>query len=188
MITGMLFLSDQRPFNLGYFIRRRAGKVLVPFLFWALFYAFLSGLGADFSYDWLNVWETLKNLPYKHTWYHLGFYYYFIPLYFLIPFLKPVVEAVSEDKLKFLLVIWLWLTVSYLMGINSFWHQQLFLYGGYLPWGYCLAKWDLRKYQSLIVAGGVLGLALTFLGVFWLSTQAAMSGKCSSPQNMKMAT
>ena len=131
----------------------------------------MSGLGADLSYDWLKAWDTLKNLPYKNTWYHLGFYYYFIPLYFLIPFVKPVVDSVSEDKLKFMAVIWLWLTVSYFIRIQSFWHQDLFLYGGYLIWGYCLAKWDLRKYQSLIVAGGILSLALTFFGVFWLSSQ-----------------
>ncbi|MGI9274323.1 MAG: acyltransferase [Endozoicomonas sp.] len=171
MITGMLFLSDQRPFNFHYFVRRRVGKVLLPFLLWSVIYALLSGQGADLSYDWLTAWDTLKNLPYKNTWYHLGFYYYFIPLYFLIPFLKPVVEAVSEDKLKFMIVIWLWLTVSYLMGINSFWHQDLFLYGGYLLWGYSLAKWDLRKWQPLIIAGGVIGLSLTFVGVYWLSMQ-----------------
>ena len=91
MITGVLFLSDQRPFDLNYFMRGRLFKVFVPFLFWAVFYAFLTGLQPDLGYEWGSVLSILKELPYKNTWYHLGFYYYFIPLYFVIPFLAPFV-------------------------------------------------------------------------------------------------
>ena len=102
MITGMLFLSDQRPFDLNYFLKRRVVKVLVPFLFWAVFYSFLAGLTPEFGYQWGVALDTLKILPYKNTWYHLGFYYYFIPLYLVIPFLKLATDAMSEDLLKFM--------------------------------------------------------------------------------------
>lgn len=174
MITGMLFLSDQRSFNLNYFLERRVMKVLVPFLFWAAFYSFLGGLTPGFEYEWGSVLGTLKTLPYKSTWYHLGFYYYFIPLYFVIPFLKLATDAMSDDLLKFTALVWLWLTLSYFIRLDTFWHINTFLYGGYLVWGYCLAKFDTRRYESLIIAGGLLGLALTFAGVVWLSVEKGM--------------
>ncbi|MFZ6044058.1 acyltransferase, partial [Vibrio natriegens] len=50
MITGALMLSDTRPFELSYYVRRRLGKVLLPFLVWSVFYALLSGLTFD-GYD-----------------------------------------------------------------------------------------------------------------------------------------
>ncbi|WP_257288590.1 MULTISPECIES: acyltransferase [unclassified Endozoicomonas] len=171
MITGMLFLSDKRPFDLNYFLRRRVMKVLVPFLFWAVFYSFLAGLTPTFDYEWTRAINTLKELPYESTWYHLGFYYYFIPLYLVIPFLKPAVQAMPDDLLKFMAGVWLWLTLSYLIRIETFWHINTLLYGGYLIWGYCLAKYDTRRYQSLIIFGGILGLILTLGGVFWLSNE-----------------
>ena len=57
------------------------------------------------------------------------------------------------------------------MEVPSFLHQSLFLYSGYLIWGYCLAKWDTRRHLGVIVLGGFLGIALTFLGVVHLSLE-----------------
>ncbi|MCV5225164.1 acyltransferase family protein, partial [Escherichia coli] len=42
LITGALMLSDTRPFDGKYYVKRRLGKVLVPFLIWSTFYAYLS--------------------------------------------------------------------------------------------------------------------------------------------------
>lgn len=172
MISGVLFLSDRRPFQLKYFVQRRVAKVVTPFLIWSLFYSFLAGLTPEFSYAWAPVLDSIKNLPYESTWYHLGFYYYFIPLYFLIPFLAPFVQSLSEDKLKFLAGIWLLLTLSFFLKMDTFWHIGLLLYGGYLVWGYCLVRWDTRRYQSGIILAGLVGLALTFYGVVLRSLEA----------------
>ncbi len=84
MITGALMLTDSREFDAKYYVKRRLGKVLVPFLVWSVFYAVLSGLTAA-GYDGATALETLKALPEHETYYHLGFFYYFIPLYFVIP-------------------------------------------------------------------------------------------------------
>lgn len=56
LITGALMLSDQRPFNAKYYLKRRLGKVLIPFIVWSLLYTYLSGwsvvgFDADVSSD-----------------------------------------------------------------------------------------------------------------------------------------
>ncbi|WP_222705792.1 acyltransferase [Salidesulfovibrio onnuriiensis] len=62
MITGALMLSDTRKFNIGYFFKRRLRKVLVPFLAWSIFYAWLSGVSpTGYSADIFR--ETLVNIP-----------------------------------------------------------------------------------------------------------------------------
>ncbi|WP_036819025.1 acyltransferase, partial [Photobacterium sanctipauli] len=73
MITGALMLTDTRPFDLKYYVSRRLGKVLVPFLVWSLFYAGLSGASLA-GYSGEVAWETLKALPVHETYYHLGFF------------------------------------------------------------------------------------------------------------------
>ncbi len=35
-------LSDSRPFDLAYYLKRRLGKVMLPFVVWSVFYAWLS--------------------------------------------------------------------------------------------------------------------------------------------------
>jgi len=113
LITGALMLSDTRPFDLPYYARRRLGKVLIPFLFWSLFYALLSGLSVS-GFDSSKVTEVLSSSPEHATYYHLGFFYYFIPLYFVIPMFQWLVRQQRQDILYLFTALWLFTTVLYL--------------------------------------------------------------------------
>lgn len=97
LISGALLLSDRRPFEFGHYVQRRLGKVVVPFIVWSLFYAGLSGLDAQGFHQDIAM-ETLSNSPHHATYYHLGFFYYFIPLYFVIPFLQWLNNNIEEHQ------------------------------------------------------------------------------------------
>lgn len=137
LISGALMLSDQRPFNAKYYLKRRLGKVLVPFLLWSAFYALLSGLTIQ-GYEFGVAEQVLRDSPWHATYYHLGFFYYFIPLYLLIPFFQFVVRHHGDNTLYAYVAIWLVTTLLYLLGIDGVWSNQLWLYSGYLPLGYLL--------------------------------------------------
>lgn len=159
MITGALMLSDTRPFELSYYVRRRLGKVLLPFLVWSVFYALLSGLTFD-GYDSVVAWDTLKALPVHETYYHLGFFYYFIPLYFVVPFFRYLVQ--HNDRLAVIAMasLWLGITALFLFKIDGPWSQELVLYSGYLLLGYCLFQYRWPPVGWLVVLGCV-ALVLT---------------------------
>ncbi|ELR64071.1 hypothetical protein C942_03152 [Photobacterium marinum] len=159
MITGALMLSDTREFNFGYYVRRRLGKVLVPFLVWSVFYAALSGLSAS-GYTFAMAWETLKAMPFHETYYHLGFFYYFIPLYFVVPFLNYYVRKTDRGGVIGLTCVWLVLTTLFLFKIDGFWSHELILYSGYLLLGYGLFCYQWPPLKSLLVLG-IAGLLLT---------------------------
>ena len=159
MITGALMLTDSREFDAKYYVKRRLGKVLVPFLVWSVFYAVLSGLTAA-GYDGATALETLKALPEHETYYHLGFFYYFIPLYFVIPFLRYFVQHTDRTGGIALTVVWLVLTAMFLLRIDGLWSHQLILYSGYLLLGYCLFQFQWPPLKWLVVLGGA-GLLLT---------------------------
>ncbi|WP_159657616.1 acyltransferase [Vibrio atypicus] len=139
LISGALMLSDKRPFDMEYYVKRRLGKVLIPFLVWSLFYAYLSGWSAS-GFDGSVAQEVLLNSPEHATYYHLGFFYYFIPLYFVIPLFQWLVKRYDDSVIYAFLMLWLVTTTLYLARIDGIWSHELWLYSGYLPLGYLLWK------------------------------------------------
>lgn len=159
MITGALMLTDTREFEAKYYVKRRLGKVLVPFLVWSAFYAVLSGLTAS-GYEASTALEVFKALPEHETYYHLGFFYYFIPLYFVIPFFRHYVQHTDRGGVVGVTCVWLALSALFLFKIDGFWSHQLILYSGYLLLGYCLFQYQWPALKWLAILGGI-GLLLT---------------------------
>lgn len=161
LITGALMLSDTRPFDFHYYVKRRLGKVLVPFLVWSLFYAYLSGWSLH-GFDIDTVKQVLSDSYYHATYYHLGFFYYFIPLYFVIPLFQWLIRHYDESVILGFISIWLATTFLYLLGIDGIWSNQLWLYSGYLPLGYWLYKMVPNTRLNLVRAISLGGIALVF--------------------------
>lgn len=170
LISGALLLSDQRPFNLKYYAQRRLGKVLIPFIVWSLFYAYLSGWTAA-GFDGEVASDVLANSYHHYTYYHLGFFYYFIPLYLLIPFFQILVRKVDDTVLYVLLGLWLFTTTLFLAQIDGPWSNQYYLYSGYLLLGYVLYQKMPNNKQTLrlFVIAGLIALAATIGMVVWRS-------------------
>ena len=139
LITGALMLSDQRPFDAKYYVKRRLGKVLIPFIVWSLFYTYLSGWSLS-GFDGEASWTVLLESYHQYTYYHLGFFYYFIPLYFVIPFLQILVRKAGDGGVYAFTAVWLFTTLLFLLGIDGPWSHELWLFTGYLPLGYILYK------------------------------------------------
>ncbi|WP_070962920.1 acyltransferase [Vibrio sonorensis] len=156
LISGALLLNDPRPFQLSYYLKRRLFKVLIPFIIWSLFYALFSGLSAQ-GYDSALATKKLMSSHEHATYYHLGFFYYFIPLYFLVPFFHYMVKQNQEQVLKAYVAIWLVTSLLYLLGIDGLWSNQMWLYSGYLPLGYLLYQ-RLEVTTSTALLSTILGL------------------------------
>ncbi|GAM72345.1 hypothetical protein JCM19236_3451 [Vibrio sp. JCM 19236] len=173
LITGALMLSDKRPFDLKYYVRRRLGKVLVPFVIWSLFYAYFSGWTAH-GFDGEHATEVLTQSLDKATYYHLGFFYYFIPLYFVIPFLQVFVRRYDDRALYALTALWLVTTCLFLFRIDGIWSGQMWLYSGLLPLGYILyQKVPLNRTSvSIFVLLGLIAFGATIYQVVHMSMEA----------------
>ncbi|MCG3766961.1 acyltransferase [Vibrio cincinnatiensis] len=172
LISGALMLSDPRPFQWRYYLQRRLGKVVIPFLIWSLFYAYLSGWSAR-GFDLAMVWRSVVAFPQHETYYHLRFFYYFIPLYFIIPGLHWLVQRVDDGFWYVWVGAWLLTTWLYLCGIEGIWSQQWWLFSGYLPLGYLLyQKLPMNKLTVSVAVGfGIAALGITTYSVIHLSLQ-----------------
>jgi len=176
MISGALLLSTERPFNCEHYLTKRVSKVVIPFVGWTLIYAFVAGFVAE-GWSVTQTLAVIQNSPNNPAWYHLWFFYDFIPLYFVIPFLIPLLKKLTPELTKMVIVICAVMFLMKWFKVESFLLQNLILYSGYLILGWYLFNRDNKAQLTYWVIGGVSMLLLNFFGSWEL---AIKSGKYSS--------
>jgi surface polysaccharide O-acyltransferase-like enzyme len=86
MLSGALLFNDRRPYTARQFYARRATRVLVPLIFWTVFYLAVRRFRDHVGLRDL-VKDTVGGVPYFHLW-----FLYMIPgLYAVAPLLKTLV-------------------------------------------------------------------------------------------------
>lgn len=181
LISGALLLSTERAFQCEHYLSKRLSKVAIPFIGWTIIYAVIGGFMVNdvFTGQWVSstTVDMLKNSPNDPVWYHLWFFYDFIPLYFVIPFLIPLLKKASAEHIKLALFAWLVLFLMNWLKVESFLQQNLILYSGYLVLGWFLFNRDNRPQLKMWVAAGGLMLCANFFGTWQI---AAETGKYNS--------
>ena len=106
-IALFIFTSSYLQFPLHYsaseFFKRRAKRILVPFIFWSVVYALVWGEPVQ------NFKDLLLNFNYAAG--HLWFVYMLIGVYLIMPLLSPWAEKVGKRELQIYLAIWLFTTL-----------------------------------------------------------------------------
>lgn len=160
-IVASSFLQFPLHYNAGEFFRRRAVRILVPFVLWSLFYAFYWGEPVS------NLKDLLLNFNYAAG--HLWFVYMLVGLYLIMPLLSPWAERVGKKELGIYLGIWLFTTIIPLLRDWVSTSGLVFTFGPtgiprqavYPLWGEC--SWN--AYGTFYYLSGVAGYLL--LGL-WL--------------------
>ena len=159
----------------GEFFRRRAGRILIPFLVWTVVYALLLGNPVQ------NFKDLLLNFNYAAG--HLWFVYMLIGVYLIMPMLSPWAEKVEKRELEVYLGIWLfttlipfireWATPGALTVVHG--RADLPNLANYPLWGEC--SWN--AYGVFYYVSGMIGYLLLglyfrrFVGVWsWRKTLA----------------
>ncbi len=181
------------------FFRRRAVRILVPFVLWTVVYALVWGSPVQ------NFKDLLLNFNYAAG--HLWFVYMLVGVYLLMPLLSPWAERVGRTELLIYLGLWLFTTVIPLLrdwvfgappvvyGVSGLPRQALFPLWGEASWnaygvfyylsgfvGYLLlglyvrkflGTWSWRKTLAVALPCFAAGFALSFGGFLrrvWLSS------------------
>lgn len=102
-IVTSSYLQFPLHYSTGDFLRKRAMRILIPFLLWSLIYAFV----------WGNPVSNLKDLMlnFNYAAGHLWFVYMLAGLYLIMPLLSAWAEKVSKKELQVYLGIWLFTTL-----------------------------------------------------------------------------
>lgn len=102
-VVASSYLQFPLHYSTREFFRRRAVRILIPFIIWSLVYAIAWGEPVS------NLKDLLLNFNYAAG--HLWFVYMLIGIYILMPLLSPWAEKVSKKELQVYLCIWLFTTI-----------------------------------------------------------------------------
>lgn len=181
MISGALLLSPQREYpTLASFYMKRINRMLIPLIFWTIFYLFWSYLKSNIGEREFDVEQMLSNLlsgrPYPHMWY----LYMVLGLYIFTPYLRKVVKHSTELELLLLSIISLLISMLS-VATNTSPHKatifiQLFpLYLGYFFAGHLIFNSNIKIKTQYLLILFILFALLTAFG-HYLET-AFYSGK-----------
>ncbi|MGI6498266.1 MAG: acyltransferase [Oscillospiraceae bacterium] len=175
MISGYLALSKERTRQIRPFYQKQIGKLILPFLFWNLFYFIFNGF---LYHNSMNPLLFFTQLFQHGSKYHLWFLYQIIALYLLAPFLKRIVDHCSFKELFLLLFLILlqpsvfhfFNTIQTTISIAPF-KALIEGYAGFFLYGYLLGTVTLSpRIKGLIYLGGIMGLSLSVFGNHWMSS------------------
>lgn len=102
-VVASTYLQLPLHYSTGEFFRRRAMRVLIPFLVWTVVYALVWGEPVQ------NFKDLLLNFNYAAG--HLWFVYMIVGLYLIMPLLSPWASKVEKKELQIYLAIWLFTTL-----------------------------------------------------------------------------
>lgn len=187
-IVASSYLQFPLHYSTKEFFKKRAVRILVPFVLWTIVYALAYGEPVS------NFKDLLLNFNYAAG--HLWFVYMLCGIYLLMPLLSPWAEKVGKKELQVYLGIWLFTTLIPLIrdwvsaaplaityGPTGIPRQALFPLWGEASWnayglfyyfsgfiGYLLLGLYFRKFVGELSWGKTLAIALpTYLGGFAIS-------------------
>lgn len=184
-VVASSFLQFPLHYETGEFFRRRAVRILIPFVVWLAVYAIV----------WGEPVENFKNLllNFNYSAGHLWFVYMLIGVYLIMPLLSPWAEKVGKKELQVYLAIWLFTTfiplirdwvssepLAFAYGPTGIPSQALYPLWGEASWngyglfyymsgfiGYLLLGLYFRKFVGELSWGKTLAVALpAWLGGF----------------------
>lgn len=178
VIVSGYFLLD-RTEDTKTFIDKRVKKIIIPLVFWSIFYvAWLCFVkiysGTEITVKTI-IGPFISGKPYYHLW-----YIYMIPfLYMVTPYLRILFKNITKGEFKFLLLLFFAYAIfnqfsgfyinprRYYIFINSF-----MLYLGYYAFGGYLKIYGIPKTNSfLLLFLFSLSTLITVFGVFFLKNE-----------------
>ena len=164
MISGALLLDPRRPYSASDFLARRAGRILVPLVFWSAVY-----LGVRLYRGQVNAAQALVDLIFGMPSAHLWYLFMAAGLYLVTPPLRAFVVSASRSEARYATTLALAVGMTanltgYFLGLPSPLAVFLFVpFVGYYLLGYTLSPAESRNPLPLLAAALAASL-LTAVG------------------------
>lgn len=181
MLSGALLLSKSE--SIANFYSKRVKKIIIPFIFWTVFYTFWERYYRDGN---TSIKSTLVNAINTPVYSHLWFLYAIIILYLITPLIKVFTKYLSK-KVQFVICI-MWLLLISINFLNKFtlftgkipvmtFPQNIYLryiieYGAYYILGYTLTDYINRINKGKTILWSIIMFVsnfIIFIGTYMLS-------------------
>jgi surface polysaccharide O-acyltransferase-like enzyme len=175
MISGALLLDPGRKEDLKTFYRKRVSRILIPVMFWSLFFLLWRTFKGAVEGDPPSFVSLLKLLLGGTPYYHMWFLYMIMTLYIFTPFCRKIVANSSRKEMT------TYIALAFLMGaLNTVYAKlvsvdsRLFTnwFLSYIPFfflGYMVRTSSRRIPRPVLWSVFLLSSFLTALGCYVVS-------------------
>jgi surface polysaccharide O-acyltransferase-like enzyme len=180
MISGSLLLDPKKTEPIKTFYIKRMSKIIIPIIFWSLFFLFWAYLKGIVGGQHLSASDLFKKLVIGRPHYHMWFLYMIISLYLFTPFFRKIVSNSSRFEISIFVILTLALSA-----INAIKNQVL--PGGYSPFFYWflsyipffflgyLIREDKNDYSpKLLWVVFITSVVLTAVGCYLLAVRVSL--------------
>jgi len=146
LISGSLLLDPAKVESTGTFMKKRADRILVPLIFWSVFYSLISKYKNHESTE-LILWKIFNGVPSLHMWY----LYMILGLYLVTPALRLYVKHSSPRERLYFLITAFSISSIFELYFHIFSREVNVAFLKFLPYiayfvcGYHLSKIDVKK-------------------------------------------
>lgn len=163
MISGALLLG-RREEPLVDFFKKRANKILIPFIAWSVIYYIWRAYMWDLTFSLKQFVVLFSN---NGIYYHLWYFYALFGIYLLAPMLNAFVTNASAALIRYVAVLWVifyggFRYFSYIVSNKFTLFFPLSEYVGMFLLGYYFAKFEQTvKVRAAIYVAGIIGAVST---------------------------
>jgi surface polysaccharide O-acyltransferase-like enzyme len=169
MISGALLLNEEKKEDNLYFFKKRINKILIPLIFWVIFYTILKAVVEYKGAHTISGIKLINDIFLGRSYYHLWFLNLIMILYIFTPVIRKILYYQTPQRVKyaiflfysFAIIIYL---LKFLFGFNLNLPVQVILFLPYFLSGYYFPN-----------SGKSSGTLLSFL-LFIFSVTIAASG------------
>jgi surface polysaccharide O-acyltransferase-like enzyme len=180
MVSGALLLDPNKTESLREFYTKRAARVLIPLLFWTLFFSVWQVKGAILrgeAIPWLYLGRKIVE---GGSFYHMWFLYMIIGLYLFTPFFRKIVNHTSDGELTFLLIVLFGMSMLSFVFVETCTNNahlitnRFLLYLPYFFAGHVIRTTQFKPNRIPIIVVFLTSVVLTSLGCYWFTKTSGL--------------
>lgn len=122
MISGALLIGED--YDLGFFLKKRFSRILVPFIFWVIVISAYQFYVLKTNPVGVLDWALGKGV----TWY----VYELIGAYFMIPIINSFIKEYGDKAVKYFLILWAVTLLIQTFNYNPIDHFKLDYFAGFI--------------------------------------------------------
>jgi surface polysaccharide O-acyltransferase-like enzyme len=178
MMSGMFLISKMYKQSVSDFFRKRARRILLPFILWSFIYMLWR---IHINNEDLNLLSFFSLFFIEPLYYHLWFMYLIAGLYLLTPIISIYLKNAEPKNIIYLLVLWFIAgsvlpTVESLFNIRTYLStgtsNSIFKFLGYFILGYALRDFRLRPPKLILyIFIFIVGFLITAYGTYILTVR-----------------
>ena len=178
MISGYLLLSDSRELSIGDFLKKRLGRVLLPFFLWNIIY---------YIYYCPSWNEELSPARFLYSFvtmgisYHFWFVYTLLLLYLVVPVFKKFIAGANGREMLYLFLVIIFPTtigtvINKTTGLWLFRFEPVIAgYFGYMVLGFYLGTHELsQKARVILYASAAASIVISIFRTYHYSSAAVI--------------